>query len=448
MATEVVMPKQGNSVEACILLEWKVKVGDSVSAGDVICEAETDKSTIEVESTAEGNVLTLLWSEGDEVPVMQPILVLGAAGEVYDGASAQKENPVSDTSSEPSRKTDAVVKEEPLSVPQSLPQSTSAVSAGVSPRAKSRATKDGISLDGVIPTGPKGRIIERDVRAASSRSVSVSPAARAVAQATGAAVPQRGSGIAGRILLKDLISGPAEQVSKPSAEKNVIPVKGIRKVTAQRMKESIDTTAAFTLNTYADARGLIALRKKFKESSEELGLSRISINDMVMFAVSRTLISYPYMNAHFFGETITEYENVHLGFAVDTPKGLLVPVLPYAELHSLKELSDTSKHLANKAIDGKAQMEELSGSTFTVSNLGALGIDTFSPVINIPEVAILGVGEISLKPIGTGGEDVSFVPHIGLSLTINHMAVDGAPGSRFLKALTQNIADIELMLAL
>lgn len=447
MATEVVMPKQGNSVEACILLEWKVKVGDSVSAGDIICEAETDKSTIEVESTAEGTVLALLWSEGDEVPVMQPILAVGAAGEAYEGATILNAAPEGDTSGETSRATDTV-KEQPLSVPQAPTPSTSEISSGVSPRAKSRAAREGVSLEGVTPTGPKGRIIERDVLAASSRSVSVSPAARAASLATGVAVPPRGSGIAGRILLKDLVSSTEDQGSERPAEKTVIPVKGIRKVTSQRMKESVDTTAAFTLNAYADARGLMALRKKFKESSEELGLSRVSINDMVMFAVSRTLTSYPYMNAHFFGDTITEYENVHLGFAVDTPRGLLVPVLPYAELHSLKELSDTSKQLAGRALDGKAQMEELSGSTFTVSNLGALGIDTFSPVINIPEVAILGVGEISLKPIGTGGEDVRFVPHIGLSLTINHMAVDGAPGARFLQALTQNIADIELMLAL
>jgi len=447
MATEVVMPKQGNSVEACILLEWKVKVGDSVSTGDIICEAETDKSTIEVESTAEGTVLALLWSEGDEVPVMQPILAVGDAGETYEAASSQKDTPEVGTSSEGSAQAETV-KEESLNVPQAVPQAVSGSSSRVSPRAKNRAEREGVSLDSVTPTGPKGRIIERDVLAVSSRSVSVSPAARAAAQSSGAPVPQRGSGIAGRILLKDLVSTPEDQAGGIPAEKKVIPVRGIRKVTAQRMKESVDTTAAFTLNAYADAQGLMALRKKFKESDEKLGLNRISINDMVMFAVSRTLTSYPYMNAHFSGETITEYENVHLGFAVDTPKGLLVPVLPYAELHSLKELSEKSKHLAYKAIDGKAQMDELSGSTFTVSNLGALGIDTFSPVINIPEVAILGVGEISLKPIGTGGEDVRFVPHVGLSLTINHMAVDGAPGARFLKALTQNIADIELMLAL
>ncbi len=441
MATEVVMPKQGNSVEACILIEWKVKVGDTISTGDIICEAETDKSTIEVESTAEGTVLALLWSEGDEVPVMQPIMAVGAEGEAYDAPQAA-------AAEEPAAPVEAAPAPAAPAAPVAEKPATAATAEAASPRAKQRAVKEGISLDGIAPTGPKGRIIERDVIAAAASSVSASPAAKAMALSTGSVFPETGSGIGGRILLKDLISRGEAVAPALETEAKVTPVKGIRKVTAQRMKESLDTTAQFTLNAYADARGLMSLRKRLKNSREELGMNKVSINDMVMFAVSRTLKEFPFMNAHFSMEAITEFENVQLGFACDTPKGLLVPVVTYADVRSLKELSDETKRLAFKAIDGKASMEELSGSTFTVSNLGALGIDTFTPVINIPEVAILGVGEISLKPVGTGGDDVSFVPHLGLSLTINHMAVDGAPAARFLKALTQNIADIELTLAL
>ncbi len=444
MATEVVMPKQGNSVEACILLEWKVKVGDTVSTGDILCEAETDKSTIEVESTAEGTVLALLWNEGDEVPVMQPILAVGDAGESYT-AAAGPAPAAEEKKAEPA----SAPAPEAAAAPEAAPAVTAESGLAASPRAKQRATKEGISLDGIAPTGPKGRIIERDVISAAARSASVSPAAKEAALATGAALPETGSGIGGRILMKDLISrGESPAPAAAAAEVTVKPVRGVRKVTAQRMKESLDTTAQFTLNAYADARGLQNLRNKLKNSREELGMNRVSINDMVMFAVSRTLKEFPYMNAHFSMEAITEFPNVHLGFACDTPKGLLVPVVSYADVRSLKELSDESKRLAAKAIEGKAQAEDLTGSTFTVSNVGAMGVDTFTPVINIPEVAILGVGEIALKPVGTGGDDVTFVPHIGLSLTINHMAVDGAPGARFLKALSQNIADIELMMAL
>ncbi len=447
MATEVVMPKQGNSVEACILLEWKVKVGDAVSVGDILCEAETDKSTIEVESTAGGTVLALLWNEGDEVPVMQPILAVGEAGESYSGsAQAAPVSPAAPETSSPAAEKAAPV----VQAPAAQVPATADVAVAASPRAKERAKKEGISLEGIAPTGPKGRLIERDVIQASLRDASLSPAAREMALSSGASIPETGSGIGGRILMKDLLTRGSDSAGPDASQEEVkvIPVKGVRKVTAQRMKESLDSTAQFTLNSYADATGLLALRKKLKLSGEERGLSSVSINDMVMFAVSRTLLQFPFMNAHFSMDSIKEYPHVHLGCAVDTPKGLLVPVITYADVRSLKELSSEAKRLAYKAIDGKAQMEELSGSTFTVTNLGALGVDTFTPVINIPEVAILGVGEIALKAVGSGGEDVKFVPHIGLSLTINHMAVDGAPAARFLKALAQNIADIELTLAL
>ncbi|NCB02424.1 MAG: 2-oxo acid dehydrogenase subunit E2, partial [Spirochaetia bacterium] len=254
----------------------------------------------------------------------------------------------------------------------------------------------------------------------------------------------------GRILAKDLAPSTASSQKEISLEDTYTekPVKGIRKVTATRMAESLHSTAQFTMTSYAKATALQQLRKRLKESDASLGLNNITINDLVMFAVTKTLLSFPYMNAHFLTDTIREYASIHVGCAVDTPKGLLVPVIKHAQSLSLKELSDTAKQLALAAIDGKAQMDDLSGSTFTVTNLGALGIDSFTPVINIPEVAILGVGGISLRPVGKGDSDVSFVPHISLSLTINHMAVDGAPGAKFLLSLVKNIESIDLLLAL
>jgi pyruvate dehydrogenase E2 component (dihydrolipoamide acetyltransferase) len=453
MAVEVVMPKQGNSVEACIILEWKVAVGDTVSVGDVVCEAETDKSTIEVESSADGTVLALIYEVGDEVPVMSPMMVVGEKGEKVDLSSMKTEE-----------KKEEVVEEKGEEKVESKVVQTATVEPTVhegtilaSPRAKHTAQKQGVSLSSLSASGPKGRIIERDVLEFSAKYPSISPAAKeAIVNGEGFA-PAQGSGIGGRILLKDLLKNQeagvmpsADSASPLSFPGNVkeIPVKGVRKVTAQRMGESLSTTAQFTMTSYADASQLLSLRKKFKASAPELQLQGITLNDMVMFAVSKTLQQFPALNAHYLGDKIVEFEHVHLGCAVDTPKGLLVPVVPFASLRSLSELSAEAKRLAQKAIDGKAQMEELSGSTFTVTNIGALGIDTFTPVINIPEVAILGVGGISLRPVGKGGDDVSFVPHIALSLTVNHMAVDGAPGARFLQALVKNIAAIDLMLAL
>jgi len=189
------------------------------------------------------------------------------------------------------------------------------------------------------------------------------------------------------------------------------------------------------------------LRSRLKTSDPQLGLQKISINDLVLFAVSRTLLQYPFMNSHFLGDTIETFSHVHLGFAVDTPKGLLVPVVRYADQLSLQSLSDEAKRLASLSVEGKAQSEDLTGGTFTVSNLGAMGIEYFTPVLNVPEVAILGVGGINLRPVEEEDGDVVFVPHIGLSLTIDHQAVDGAPAARFLQALCANIASIDLLMA-
>jgi pyruvate dehydrogenase E2 component (dihydrolipoamide acetyltransferase) len=189
---------------------------------------------------------------------------------------------------------------------------------------------------------------------------------------------------------------------------------------------------------------------------EQLGLSKITVNDLVLFAVSRVLPLFPFMNAHKIGDTrsgdaiLRTFERVHLGVAVDTPKGLMVPVIRNANLLSLTQISALAKRLAADCQNGSIKAGELSGSTFTVTNLGSLGISSFTPVLNAPEVAILGVCGIELKPQANpdaGGGGVSFEPQIGFSLTINHQVVDGAPAARFLNALCGALADIDLWLA-
>lgn len=439
MAVEIVMPKQGNSVESCLILNWKVKVGDQVSVGDIVCEAETDKSTIDVESTSGGTVLALLYNEEDEVPVMAPIMVVGEKGEKVDVSSSAEPQKTEEVKVE--AKAQVVAPESPQQVVQETREG-----AFASPRAKHTARDVGVFLDEVSPTGPKGRIIERDVLRVASSRPSLSPLAKEAAL-QGKEVPERGSGIGGRVLRKDLIN---KTETTPSIENEFVvkPVKGIRKVVAHRMAESVHTTAQFTMSSFANATTLQAMRKRLKNSDPSMGLTNITINDLVMFAVTKTLHSFPYMNAHFLGDSIKEFHHVQLGCAVDTPRGLLVPVIKYANLCSLKELSDEAKRVAYAAIDGASLPDELTGSTFTVTNLGNVGVETFTPIINIPEVAILGVGGINVRPVGKGGDDVSFVPHIAFSLTINHMAVDGAPGAAFLAALVKNIESLDLLLAL
>lgn len=444
MAQQVVMPKQGNSVESCIIVEWNVKVGDKVAVGDVLCSAETDKSTIDVESTAEGVVLAILYEEGDDVPVMVPIVIIGEEGEKVELPKAETNK------GQPKEEKQETAPAEDTQPEKAAPPSTAGKAQGSSPRARNLASSMGVPLSSVQPTGPKGRIIERDV--ASAAGEPLSPVARQQALEQGVQAPGRGSGIGGRVLSSDLQVKPAiatpSRMGEVSEEIQEIPVKGVRKVTARRMMESIHSTCQLTLHAQADARALKRLRAGFKSAKSELGLNKVTINDLILFAVSRTLLEFPAFNAHFLGDKILRFSHVHLGVATDTPKGLLVPVVRNSDMLSLRRLSEETKTLIDKCKEGTAQPDELSGSTFTVSNVGAFGIDAFTPVLNAPEVAILGVGGITLTPVEDEDGDIVFIEKIGLSLTMDHQAVDGADAARFLKALMDNIASIDLLLAL
>jgi pyruvate dehydrogenase E2 component (dihydrolipoamide acetyltransferase) len=227
------------------------------------------------------------------------------------------------------------------------------------------------------------------------------------------------------------------------------PIKGVRKIIADRMFKSLAESAQFTLNSSASAVKLQEIRARIKASgdfADANGLSKITINDLVLFAVSRTLPRFPFMNAHKIGDTVKTFERVHLACAVDTPRGLMVPVIRNANLLSLAQISSEAKRLAAACQNGSAKPDELSGSTFTVSNLGSLGITSFTPVLNAPEVAILGVCGISPRPVETSAGNYDMLPHLGLSLTIDHAVVDGAPAAEFLKALANAIRDLDIWL--
>jgi pyruvate dehydrogenase E2 component (dihydrolipoamide acetyltransferase) len=235
----------------------------------------------------------------------------------------------------------------------------------------------------------------------------------------------------------------------------VLPIRGVRKTIAERMLKSMQSTAQLTLHSSADARILLNLRKRFKASDPTLGLQSVTINDLVLFAVSRVLPQFAALNATMEAETITQYQSVHLGFAVDTLRGLVVPVIRQANSLSLRSIAQEAKRLSGAVQDGKVAPDDLAGGTFTVTNLGNLGIEQFTPILNVPQVAILGVGSVNLKAVAVEdddgsepGESVQFVPHMGLSLTINHQVVDGAPAARFLHALAAAIKDLDLLLAL
>jgi len=444
MATPILLPKLGNSVESSIIVAWLKQPGEAVAEGDPICTIETDKTTVEVTSTASGILLKQLAQIGDDVPVMAEIALVGSA----DETSNVKQPALSPSKGE----TSSAQAESPTSNLQSS-------SAGISPRARKLAQANAINPDELTGSGPGGRVIERDVQAAMANASHTAPKLTPVAQRMVAqgefVLPEIGSGSHRRITKQDLIAAkptPISTVATPQADDDVevIPLKGVRKVIAERMLASLQSTAQLSMTASADARALQAYRRQLKASPETLGLCEVTINDLVLLAVSRVLPQHPALNALFTGEAIAQHKQVHLAFAVDTPRGLLVPVIRRANTLSLKAISREAKRLAAACMDGTAKPDELNGGTFTVSNLGAFGVETFTPVLNPPQVAILGVGGIGLKAISNPNDEtqVLHVPHLSLSLTINHQVVDGAPAARFLQALVQAIAQIDLTLAI
>ena len=442
MATIVVMPQLGNSVESCIIVEWMIAEGDTVSVDQTLASIETDKSTMEVPSTAEGTVLKLLWEEGDEVPVKDPLIIVGEPGEDISGlvpggdaAPAEADAPA-----------------EQAAAPEAAAPAfaTERATGAVSPRARALAASNGVDASAIAEgSGPHGRVIERDVAAA----IAAGPVLTSAARAAGVSAAE-GTGIGGRVSVADAgrtaEAAPAAAVAAPAAAADFpgastsAPLKGVRKVVAKRMMESLTSTAQLTLNTTANAAGILAMRKKVKNADESLGLNKITLNDLVCFAVSRTLLKYPVFNAHLEDGVLTEFEQVHLGFACDTPRGLLVPVIRSAQALGLKAFSDEAKRLAGGAIDGSLSPDFLSGGTFTVSNIGSFGIETFTPVINLPQTAILGVGAITPRPTVAADGSIGVEQRLNLSLTIDHQVIDGADGARFLRDLVAAIDNIDV----
>ena len=443
MATIVVMPQLGNSVESCIIVEWMIAEGDTVSVDQTLASIETDKSTMEVPSTAEGTVLKLLWEEGDEVPVKDPLIIVGEPGEDISGlvpggdaAPAEADAPAEQVAAAPEAGAPAFA--------------TERATGAVSPRARALAASNGVDASAIAEgSGPHGRVIERDVAAA----IAAGPVLTSAARAAGVSAAE-GTGIGGRVSVADAgrtaevapaaaVAAPAAAADFPGASTSA-PLKGVRKVVAKRMMESLTSTAQLTLNTTANAAGILAMRKKVKNADEALGLNKITLNDLVCFAVSRTLPKYPVFNAHLEDGVLTEFEQVHLGFACDTPRGLFVPVIRSAQALGLKAFSDEAKRLASSAIDGTIAPDFLSGGTFTVSNIGSFGIETFTPVINLPQTAILGVGAITPRPVVAADGSIGVEQRLNLSLTIDHQVIDGADGARFLRDLVAAIENIDV----
>ncbi|MBO7303707.1 MAG: 2-oxo acid dehydrogenase subunit E2 [Clostridia bacterium] len=440
MATVVIMPRQGQSVESCIITEFKKKLGDSVEVGDILFAYETDKSSFEEPAPAAGKILAIFREEGDDVPCLENVLVIGQDGEDVSAFAPTAE---AEAAPAPVAEQAAPKAAEVTEAPVALATATQGVGS-ISPRARLLAEKTNADLLKAVPTGPNGRIIERDVQRLVDMGLTVSGAAKA--SYTSAV---EGSGINGKVMLSDLNAAPAAQTQEapvaPVSAYEDVKLSNVRRVIAKSMHASLSNMAQLTLNSSFDATKLMALRASLKAGAEKMGLANITLNDMVLFAVSRVILNHKDLNAHYLDDVIRYFNNVNIGIAVDTNRGLLVPTVFAAEKMSLNELSKAAKAVITDAQSGNINPDKLQGGTFTVTNLGSLGIESFTPVINPPQTGILGVGTITKRIKEVNGEDVTY-PAMGLSLTVDHRAIDGADAARFIKELGFALENIDLLL--
>jgi pyruvate dehydrogenase E2 component (dihydrolipoamide acetyltransferase) len=441
MAVVVIMPKQGQSVESCIVTEIKKKKGDAVKKGDILFSYETDKASFEEESPIDGIVLECLYKEGDEVPVLENMMIIGQPGEDYSALLAERQPIVGDH--EEIKNVEVEVKSSEAVIGVAQPQ-TGQESVFISPRAKRLTEKEAVNVSTINGTGPNGRIIEKDVKAVVENRPKMTPLAKKIATEEGLQPQELGTGLAGMVRATDL-AAPVNPVYAGDYEDRKI--SNIRKIIARSMHASLQNSAQLTHHLGADARRILELRKQVKAAMEAGTLTtNITLNDMVCFAVIKALKKFPNVNTHFLDDTIRYFKKVHLALAVDTDRGLMVPVVRNADDLSIEGLTNQLKEVAAACRKGSINPELLSAEvgTFTVSNLGNYGVEMFTPVINLPQTAILGVNTIVPRPKDLGDGVYAFVPYIGLSLTYDHRALDGGEATRFLKQIAVEIETLEL----
>lgn len=445
MAHTVVMPKLGNTVESCVVNVWLVEVGQQVEATTALCEVETDKSSVQVPAGVDGTVLALLAEVGDEIAVLAPVAVVGAPGEKVDPALLTA-SPADAAPAEAEAPAASAVTDTPATtVPAATdtPADPAGGSRAFSPRAANVALDKGVPQTAVpAGSGPHGRVIARDVEEAAAAGPGLSRAAAAGPDTERYLPGASGSGIGGRVVAADLAAAPLAAPVAPASTDT--PLKGVRKLIAERMVESLATTAQVFYHTTAPASGLLALRAKLKNSDPDRGLSGITIGDLVAFAAARVAVKHPVINAHLVDGVLRTFATVHLGLAVDAPRGLMVPTVVDASTISLKALSAATKDLAAQCQAGTISPDLLVGATLTVTNLGSFGIEAFTPIVNVPQTSILGVSAITNHPVEKPDGGVGIEKRIGFSLTADHRAVDGADAARYLRDLVSAIAEIDV----
>jgi len=431
--TDILMPALSPTMEEGVLAKWHVKVGDVVSAGDVIAEIETDKATMEVEAVDEGEITDILVAEGTEgVKVNTPIARLKDEG----GAAAPK------AAEKPSAKTEEAPKAEAAPAAEA-PKAAAAVSAPAAPKSDSGerifssplarriAAQNGVDLKSIKGTGPHGRIVKRDVEGAPKGAAQPAAASATTAAATSGIEPRKAQSLA--------------QMGIPDGSYDLIPLDGMKKAVARRMVDSIQNVPHFPLFIDVEIDQLMAVRAKVNKMLEPQGI-KVSVNDFVIKAAALALKAVPEANASYTPEGIAMHHNADVSMAVAIDGGLITPIIKKAETKGLAQIATESKDLAKRARERKLKPEEFQGGTFSVSNLAMFDIKQFTSIINEPQGCIMSVGAGEQRAVVKNGQVVAATV-MTVTLTCDHRVVDGATGARFLQAFKPLIEDPVAMLA-
>ncbi|MNQ56651.1 Dihydrolipoyllysine-residue acetyltransferase component of pyruvate dehydrogenase complex [compost metagenome] len=431
--TDILMPALSPTMEEGVLAKWHVKVGDVVSAGDVIAEIETDKATMEVEAVDEGEVTDILVAEGTEgVKVNTPIARLKDEGGAAAPAPAAKTEEAPKAEAAPA-KAEAPKAAAPAAPAPAAPKSDSGERIFSSPLARRIAAQNGVDLKAIKGTGPHGRIVRRDVEGATQTAGkgAAQPASTATGAATSGIAPRQAQSLA--------------QMGIPDGSYDLIPLDGMKKAVARRMVDSIQNVPHFPLFIDVEIDQLMAVRAKVNKMLEPQGI-KVSVNDFVIKAAALALKMVPEANASYTPEGIAMHHNADVSMAVAIDGGLITPIIKKAETKGLAQIATESKDLAKRARERKLKPEEFQGGTFSVSNLGMFGIKQFTSIINEPQGCIMSVGAGEQRPVVKDGQ-LAVATVMTVTLTCDHRVVDGATGARFLQAFKPLIEDPVAMLA-
>ena len=442
MATEIKMPRFGMTMKQGKLAKWFKQEGDTIEKGDSLFEVETEKITNTVQSVASGILFQIVIQTGETVPVGAVLAIVADEGETPERIEGIKVGEVEDVEAAPAgTAAPAKVEEAPAGKKYVL----------ASPAAKRLAKELGVDLASVPGTGKEGRVTEDDVKNFHEEgppAPKITPVAAEMARQAGLDLATIvGTGEGGKITKEDVelaISSPTAAPGVPPAPPRSVPFAGMRRAIADNMHASLQNSAQLTLMTEVDVTEMVHFRDLLREEYRKDESVRISYNDIIIYTVARVLKRFPYMNSTLVGEEILLHDRVDIGMAVALPDGLIVPKVRNADRKGILEIGREAREVARKAREGALSMDEVTDGTFTISNMSMLGVDGFTPIINPPEVAILGVGRVIEKP-GVNNGQIEVRSYMTLSLTIDHRVVDGAPGGEFLQSLARHLEQPALL---